>query len=95
MGTHGTFTRNVAKDIPEDSGRFLESIHLGEFADRDLEEFKKAVEATAVDNETVEWDCQDYVLEILEKLEEECVIDEDDKAYKKQKRKLESKRGPE
>jgi hypothetical protein len=73
----------------------LESIDLGEFANRDLEEFKKAVEATAVDNETVEWDCQDYVLEILDKLGEECIIDEEDRTYKKQRRKLESKRGPE
>ncbi|KJX93789.1 hypothetical protein TI39_contig4257g00002 [Zymoseptoria brevis] len=52
VGSHGTFGGNVVQAVPENSGHFLESIYLGEFLDRDLPEFKKAVEAREVDNET-------------------------------------------
>lgn len=54
-----------------------------------------------MDNETSEWDCQDYVLEILDKLEAECLIvdddddgddDDDEGTYKKRKEKLKSMR---
>ena len=45
----------------------------------------------AVDNTTVEWNCQDYVLEPLEELCEECVLDEDDEDYEKGIRKAKRK----
>jgi hypothetical protein len=35
------------------------------------------LKAVKVDNDTLHWNCQDYVMEILERLEEECVIDLD------------------
>jgi hypothetical protein len=82
----------VLRTVPENSADVLESIYLGEVADRDFKKFEDIIAATEVDNETVEWDCQDYVLEILDNLEEERVIDGDDKTYKKQKNKLKNKR---
>lgn len=78
---------------PENSARFLESVYIGEVQDRDFKEFEKTIKATNVDNGTVEWDCQDYVLEILDNLEEECIMDGDDSVFQKQKRKLKNKRG--
>lgn len=47
-----------------------------------------------VDNETSEWDCQDYVLEILDRLQEDYVLDEDDEDYQEARKELWSKRGP-
>lgn len=95
IGQHGTFTRNVSETAEEfeDSARFKEAIELSEFADRDLQAFKQVVEATVVDNETLEWDCQDYVIEILDNLEDAGVLDEDDGEYQEQKRVLKGKRG--
>lgn len=93
IGQHGTFQRSALQARPENSTHFLEAIYLGEVANRDFKVFENTVTATEVDNETVEWDCQDYVLEILHNLEEECIIDGDDKTYQKQKRKLRNKRG--
>lgn len=29
----------------------------------------------------MEWDCQDYVLEILDELKDELILDEDDEDY--------------
>jgi hypothetical protein len=46
-----------------------------------------------VDNETTEWDCQDYVLEILDNLEEEFVLDSDDEDYIDARQTLKDKRG--
>ncbi|KXG52958.1 uncharacterized protein PGRI_000080 [Penicillium griseofulvum] len=42
---------------------------------------------------TVEWDCQDYVLEILDKLEDEFVLEEDDEDYREARRVLKEKKG--
>jgi hypothetical protein len=35
------------------------------------------LKAVKVDNDTLHWNCQDYVMEILEGLEEGCVVDLD------------------
>lgn len=40
-----------------------------------------------------EWDCQDYVLEILDNLEEEFVLDRDDEDYIEARQILMDKRG--
>jgi hypothetical protein len=61
-------------------------------ADRDIQEFEKIIIATNVQNGTVDWKRQDYVLEILGNLHEGCIIDGDDKSYQK-KKKLQNKRG--
>ncbi|KAL2014033.1 hypothetical protein VTN00DRAFT_1558 [Thermoascus crustaceus] len=55
------------------------SIVLASINEVDLPTFRDVVAAARVDNETSHWNCQDYVLEILEALEEECVVgfDED------------------
>ncbi len=66
----------------------LDTISQGEIAT-----VRKEVQNTAVDNETVEWDCQEYVLDIIERLEEECVLDVDDREYAKRKRLVKAKRG--
>lgn len=39
-----------------------------------------------VDNETALWNCQDYVIEAIDGLYDECIIDEEDKDYKKGKK---------
>lgn len=49
------------------------------------------MEIAEIDNETTEWNCQDYVLEALDMLYDECVIDEDDKNYKKGTKKAKEK----
>lgn len=33
--------------------------------ENDIERVKNAAQSMPIDNETTEWDCQDYVLEIL------------------------------
>lgn len=42
----------------------------------DIRRVENAVRTVHVDNETVEWDCQEYVLDILQKLEDEFDVEE-------------------
>lgn len=39
-----------------------------------------------VDNETAYWNCQDYVIEAIDELYDNCIVDEKDKNYKKKKK---------
>ena len=52
-------------------------IHLTCLNPADLSTVNDIVKQVKVDNETVHWNCQDYVMEILDELEEACVIDLD------------------
>ena len=46
-------------------------------------ELRKKMDEVEVDNETVHWNCQDYVIEAIDHLREECIIDEDDEDYER------------
>lgn len=82
-GSHPDFERSVIEQTPEDTDRHLRSILVGEVNDCDMNEFYKIMNGVNVDNETTEWNCQDYEIEALDALAEECVLDGDVKVYKK------------
>ena len=82
-GSHPNFTRNNIEARPESTDRHVESIKVGDVNEGDMREFYSIMGRVEVDNDTVDWNCQDYVLEALEALAEECVLDEDDEDYKK------------
>lgn len=60
---------------------FLRQFFIAVLGEDDVERVKSAAKSVPVDNETVEWDCQDYVLEILDKLQEVFILDKDDEDY--------------
>lgn len=93
-GSHPNFKRNVVNDGPERSASFHSRLFLGEIQPGEVAMVQHIAAATKVDNDTVHWDCQDYVMDILEELENECIVDEDDDDYKKAKRTLIKRRGP-
>ncbi|KAK5260719.1 hypothetical protein LTS03_011385, partial [Exophiala xenobiotica] len=92
-GSHPNFKRNVMNANPRNSQSYLQMIFLDSINPGEIAMVQRVAQTTAVDNETLEWDCQEYVLDMLEKLEEECIVDEDDENYKKAKRTLKRKRG--
>ena len=55
----------------------------------DLPEFEKASSSVKPQNDVALWKCQDYSSEILERVEEECIVDGKDKPYIKGKREKE------
>jgi hypothetical protein len=93
-GQHPDFQRNVIQAKAEEDPTFLGKEYIGLVNQADIEEIKDAATAVHVDNETVEWDCQDYVLEILDKLVDDFILDEDDEDYREARMILREKRGP-
>ena len=82
-GQHPKFTKNVMETKPENSRRHRRSILVGTINEQDLPELRKKMDEVEVDNETVHWNRQDYVIEAIDHLREECIIDEDDEDYER------------
>ncbi|KAJ5306255.1 hypothetical protein N7508_005270 [Penicillium antarcticum] len=93
IGQHPNFKRNVLQANAEKSSSFLGKEYVGVIGKSDIQRIKNVASTINVDNETVEWDCQDYVLGTLDKLEEEFVLDEDDQDYRDARSILKRKRG--
>ncbi|KAE8382904.1 hypothetical protein BDV26DRAFT_211224 [Aspergillus bertholletiae] len=92
-GQHPSFQRNVVHARPDSSKSYLDKLYIGTLSPDDLKHVAKAAEETGVDNDTLEWDCQDYVLEMLDKLEEEFILESDDEDYRVAREKLKGRRG--
>ncbi|KAI9698634.1 MAG: hypothetical protein M1836_003743 [Candelina mexicana] len=92
-GSHPYFKHNVVKADPRNSQSFVKMIFMDTVNSGDIATVQNVARTTKTDNETVEWDCQEYVLDMLETLEEECVVDDDDETYKNAKKELKKKRG--
>lgn len=91
---HPTLTANVTIAKPTSTERHKRSIFISDINTIDLEELGEAVGAVVPDNSVVHWNCQDYVMEVLEKFEEECIVDADEEAYIGAKKELMEHYGP-
>lgn len=96
VGEHPNFepstSRFRAEDFPDRS--LLTKQYLGVISKDDIPSICEIVSTVSVDNETVQWDCQDYVLEMLDALEEEYILDRDEEEYRDARETLDEKRGP-
>ncbi|GCB26962.1 hypothetical protein AAWM_09847 [Aspergillus awamori] len=93
-GEHPCFQKVVSNGLPSDNLGFIESLFVCQIGSPDIPTVKDVVDATPVDNETLEWDCQDYVLDILEGCEREAVLEDEDADYAEAMEILRSRRGP-
>ncbi|PYH93123.1 hypothetical protein BO71DRAFT_328336, partial [Aspergillus ellipticus CBS 707.79] len=93
-GEHPSFQKVVSRAIPSENPTFIRSVFVGQIGHPDIPTVKNIVDATALDNKTLEWDSQDYVLDILEGCEQEAVLDNEDADYVEALEILRSKRGP-
>lgn len=93
-GEHPCFQKAVSNGLPSDNLGFIESLFVCQIGSPDIPTVKDVVDATPVDNETLEWDCQDYVLDILEGCEREAVLEDEDADYAEAMEILRSRRGP-
>ena len=92
-GSHPNFQRNTYTTDPRKAFNFIGSIYVGPISDADIPAMRNSVALVDVNNETIEWDCQDYVLEILDKLEEEMILEGDDEDYANAREDLFERRG--
>ena len=60
----------------------------------DVPGLDETVSSMKVPNDIVHWNCQDYVIETLDRLEEECIVDGEDKSYIEAKKELKKHFGP-
>ena len=83
VGSPGEFEKQqVVGRKPEWTVRHNRSILVATLNNAaDVAAMKEVIRNAEVDNETPLWTCQDYVLEILEKLQEDYIIDEYDEDY--------------
>ncbi|PGG98660.1 hypothetical protein AJ80_09497 [Polytolypa hystricis UAMH7299] len=93
VGQHPNFQRNVVYARPDSSKSYSGNVYVATLRKDEVEDVKAAAETVLVDNETVEWDCQDYVLELLDKLEDEYILDGDDEDYQEAMKELKEKGG--
>ncbi|KAI9929581.1 hypothetical protein ASPWEDRAFT_51875 [Aspergillus wentii DTO 134E9] len=93
-GEHPNFQKVISNGKPSDTDTFIEYVFLCEIGEPDIPTIKMVVDNARVDNETLEWDCQDFVLEILEGCEMEGIMDDEEVDYYEAKDVLKSRRGP-
>ncbi|KAF2002008.1 hypothetical protein P154DRAFT_594863 [Amniculicola lignicola CBS 123094] len=93
-GAHPDFEKNVLNSDPRNTRRLVKLIPIDVISRNNQGDLVRAIESVPIDNDTTEWNCQDYVMEILGKLVEECLLDEDDEDYKDSRKELDKLFGP-
>ncbi|KAL4778235.1 hypothetical protein BJX76DRAFT_352770 [Aspergillus varians] len=93
VGQHPKFERNILEVRPERSGSFVRKLYVSMLSNSNIKRVKSAARQVPVDNETSKWDCQDYVLEILDRLQDDYILDENNKDYQEARKELRTKRG--
>nr|KMM68926.1 hypothetical protein CPAG_05249 [Coccidioides posadasii RMSCC 3488] len=85
---HPNFCPNVMNSRPECSKNFIGKVLIAVLDKDNIQRVHEIVKNIKVDNNTVEWDCQEYVLDILDSLEAEFIMEEDNKDYHEARKKL-------
>ena len=85
---HSQFQLNVVSGKPTSTNRHKKSILVDDISANDVKELEKVIYSADVKKSVVHWKCQDYVLGILDKLAEECIVNEDEEEYKNIRKKL-------
>lgn len=94
VGKLPQFERSIRHTRPENSARFLGKQFVGIILRSDVPDIWNIASSANVDNETMEWDCQDYVLEVLGLLADNYILDEQNEDFCEALDLLEWKRGP-
>lgn len=86
VGDPMEFELNVRLRVrPQDSARYTGRVYIAEVDD--TREFVQVVRTTHISNDVAHWNCQNFVLDVLEGLNDDDVLDDYD--YQEAKDKLE------
>ncbi|KAB8360949.1 hypothetical protein FH972_024681 [Carpinus fangiana] len=81
-GEHPSFTRRSGiVGVVDAHRRTKKCVYIAAIREREIPEFRGIIQDLAIDNETLDWNCQDYVLEGLDEFVEAGIIDDDDTDY--------------
>ena len=78
---------NVSNSDPRDSESYRGMIYLTDVRTRDVQDIERIACGLRL-NRYFGWNCQDYVMDLLDALEDEAVINPDDNEYQEQKDRL-------
>ena len=91
MGSSTNYRFEMGTSDPRKSDTLSELIYLYDVPLSKITAIKEAAKTAPIHNEAKGYNCQDYVLDLLEDLERKGIIDGDDMNYRKQKGIVESK----
>ncbi|KAF4235220.1 hypothetical protein CNMCM8980_003605 [Aspergillus fumigatiaffinis] len=74
-----------------ESASLVEMVYLCDVPNSKINAIVRAAEKTIIHNEFPGYNCQDYVLDLLDALEEEGIVSPNDANYKKNRKTVESK----
>lgn len=85
MGSSQRYRHESRQSNARQSASLLEMVPLCRIETSKLSDIEAAAQNTVIHNEAPGYNCQDYVLELLDTMEEEGIIDGSDKKYRKNK----------
>lgn len=91
MGSQNRYRYEKRVSDPRQSSSLVELLSLCQVDTSSLGEIEELAGTAKIHNEFDGYNCQDYVLDLLKALENEGIIDKQDKNYRKQRGKLRSK----
>lgn len=86
LEAHPTFKASIETGVSVSARAFSPRIFLSQkllcdVQPGDVQQLRDIAKEAKVDNETLDWTCQDYAVEILEALEEACIVGFDGEDY--------------
>ncbi|KGO70380.1 hypothetical protein PITC_014930 [Penicillium italicum] len=84
-GSDGRFRYELETRDVRQSERLVELLPLYDVNVAEINSIKTVASQVTIHNEIRGWNCQDYVLDLLEALEKEAIVNSEDARYKKQK----------
>ncbi|KAJ5499598.1 hypothetical protein N7453_008649 [Penicillium expansum] len=84
-GSDGRFRYELETRDVRQSERLVELLPLYDVNVAEINSIKTVASQVTIHNEVRGWNCQDYVLDLLEVLEKESIVNSKDARYKRQK----------
>lgn len=94
VGELPNFKTNVLLKSPSATKRHKRSVFLCDINETDIALFETVLATLIPANSPEGWNCQNYVLDVIEELEEKKVINKGDEAYIEAKKQLNEHFGP-
>lgn len=91
VGSSTRYRFDKRESNARESASLVEMVYLCDVYDSKIGPIKDAAEKATIHNEAPGYNCQDYILELLDDLEEKGIINCNDAKYKKNRENVESK----
>lgn len=91
MGSSTRYRFEMRNSNARDSATLFELVYLCHVDNSKISAIKDAARNMVIHNEAPGYNCQDYILELLDELEEKKIVDRSNASYKRNRQKVEGK----